>query len=420
MKKKLIQVKDFADKMDAIKRRVKNAFSEEGAEAAAAIRDLIDELENAEIEIDERELVARIEEVIRAFNGRLDEEIPANVAEEIANRIKAMENTMPVSDKLTPAVKNQVAAAILRAKGKEAVKDAVNGVLVKNGITGLTFNDTIDFAINDNWGDSDELFAALKKVNFSKFFYTAQDFNDPDVVAHGWDKTSETEKEIQALTVQGKTITTQYIYKRQQVAFEDLDDIEESGSTATFLRWLDEELDRQIINAIIAVMLGNTAVMLGNNADFTDITTIEPLVGTGVTDVFRTAVTVTDHTAVTFAEARAIADAVRTGIGAKWMVMTQAQLTAIAKFKYTSDSDDIFRSKDEVAAMLGVDRIYVTDKAIGVVCFVPSEYWVKEKNAMQVSYPKYEFNVMNYQRERNIGGAVHGLKSVAFGVGDMG
>ena len=409
MKKKLIQVKDFADKMDAIKRRVKNAFSEEGAEAAAAIRDLIDELENAEIEIDERELVARIEEVIRAFNGRLDEEIPANVAQEIANRIKAMENTMPVSDKLTPAVKNQVAAAILRAKGKEAVKDAVNGVLVKNGITGLTFNETIDFAINDNWGDSDELFAALKKVNFSKFFYTAQDFKDADVVAHGWDKSSETEKEIQQLTVQGKTITTQYIYKRQQIAFEDLDDIEESGSTATFLRWLDEELDRQIINAIIAVMLGNTS-------DFTDITTIEPLVGTGVTDVFRTAVTVTDATAITFTEARAIVDAVRTGIGAKWLVMTQAQLTALAKFKYASGGDDIFRSKEEVAAMLGVDRIYVTDKAIGVVCFVPSEYWVKEKNAMQVSYPKYEFNVMNYQRERNIGGAVHGLKSVAFGV----
>ena len=409
MKKKLIQVKDFADKMEAIKRRVKNAFSEEGAEAAAAIRDLIDELENAEIEIDERELASRIEEVIRAFNGRADEEIPANVAEEIANRIKAMENTMPVSDKLTPAVKNQVAAAILRAKGKEAVKDAVNAVLVKNGITGLTFNDTIDFAINDNWGDSDELFAALKKVNFSKFFYTAQDFNNSDVVAHGWVKTSETEKEIQQLTVQGKTITTQYIYKRQQIAFEDLDDIEESGSTATFLRWLDEELDRQIINAIIAVMLGDTT-------HFTDITTIEPLVGTGVTDVFRTAVTVANPAAITFTEARSIVDSVIAGRGAKWLVMTQAQLTALAKFKYASGGDDIFRSKEEVAAMLGVDRIYVTDKAIGVVCFIPEEYWVKEKAALQVSYPRYENNVMNYQRERNIGAAVHGLKSVAFGV----
>jgi len=409
MKKKLISVKDFADKMDAIKRKVKNAFSEEGAEAAAAIRDLIDELENAEIEIDERELASRVEEVIRAFNGRSDEEIPANVANALARKFAEMQKTMPVSDKLTPAIKNQVAAAVLRAKGREAVEDAVNGVLVKNGIEGLSFNDTIDFAINDNWGDSDELFAALKKVGFSKFFYTAQDFNDPDVVAHGWDKTSETEKEIQQLTVQGKKIETDYIYKRQQIAFSDLDDIEESGNTATFLRWLDDELDRQIVNAIVAVILGNTT-------DFTDIVTFETLQGTGVTDVFRTAVTVTDATAITFAEARSIADAVIAGRGAKWMVMSQTQLTALAKFKYASGGDDIFRSKEEVAAMLGVERIYVTDKAVGVVCFIPAEYWIKEKASMQVSYPKYENNVMNYQRERNIGGAIHGLKSVAFGV----
>lgn len=411
MKKKLISVKDFADKMDAIKRKVKNAFSEEGAEAAAAIRDLIDELENAEIEIDERELASRIEEVIRAYNGRADEEVPANVANALAKKFAEMQKTMPVSNQLTPAIKNQVAAAILRSKGREAVTDAVNAVLVKNGIEGLTFNDTIDFAINDKWGDSDELFAALKKVNFSKFFYTEQDFNDADVKAHGWTKTSENEKLIQQLTVNGKKIDTQYIYKRQQIAFEDLDDIEESGNTATFLRWLDEELDRQIVNAIVAVMLGNTT-------DFTDITTIESLRGTGVTDVFRTAVTVTNPAAITFAEARAIVDAVIAGRGAKWLVMSQAQLTALAKFKYASGGDDIFRSNEEVAAMLGVERIYVTDKATGVVCFIPSEYWVKEKASLQVSYPKYEYNVMNYQRERNIGGAIHGLKSVAFSVGE--
>lgn len=411
MKKKLIQVKDFADKMNEIKRKVKNAFSEEGAEAAAAIRDLIDELENSEIEIDEKELASRIEEVIRSFNGRADEEVPANVANALAKKFAELQNTMPVSDKLTPAIKNQVAAAVLRAKGREAVTDAVNAVLVKNGITGLSFNDTIDFAVNDKWGDSDELFAALKKVNFSKFFYTAQDFNDADVVAHGWDKTSENEKLIQQLTVNGKRIDTQYIYKRQQIAFEDLDDIEESGNTATFLRWLDEELDRQIVNAIISVMLGNTT-------NLTDITTIEPLVGTGVTDVFRTAVTVADATAITFTEARAIVDAVVAGRGAKWLVMSQAQLTALAKFKYASGGDDIFRSKEEVAAMLGVERIYVTDKATTVVCFIPSEYWFKEKASLQVSYPRYENNVMNYQRERNCGGAVHGLKSVAFPVSE--
>ena len=412
MKKQLVTVKDFTtlqSKIANAKKQIKNELTEDAAELRRSLLELLDELDNAQIEIDEKELASRVREMIDAYNREDSNEVPAAVANAIAAKFKALQDSMPKSDKMTPAIKNQVAAAILRSKGREAVEDAVNAVMVKNGITGLTFNDVIDFAIADNWGDSDELFAALKKVRFSKFFYTAQDFNDPDVVAHGWDKTSESEKIIQQLTVNGKKIETDYIYKRQQFAFVDLDEIEESGETATFLRWVEEELDRQIVNSIVAVILGNTT-------DFTDITTFESLLGTGVTDVFRTAVIVTDATAITFTEARAIADAVRTGIGAKWMVMSQAQLTSLAKFKYASGGDDIFRSKEDVAAMLGVDRIYVTDKATALVCFVPSEYWWKEKKALQVVYPKYENNVMNYQRERNAGGAIHGLKTVAFGV----
>ena len=409
MKKRIVNVKDFEALQTRIrnaKKQIKNELTEDAAELKASLVAMLDELENAEVEIDEAELASRIREAIDAYNRDDKSEVPAAVANALAEKFKALQNRMPKSEKLTPAIKNQVAAAILRAHNREAVQNAVNAVMVKNGITGLSFNETIDFAINDKWGTSDELFNALRKVPFSKFFYTTQDFNNANVVAHGWDKTSETEKEIQQLTVTGKTIATQYIYKRQQIAFEDLDNLEESGGTATFLRWINEELDRQIVNAIVAVMLGNTT-------DFTDITSIEPLIG--ATDAFRTAVTVTDAADVTFAEARSIADAVATGRGAKWMVMNQAQLTALSAFVYASGGDTIYRSKEEVAAMLGVDRIYVTDKVSAVICLVPDEYWVKEKAAMQVSYPKYEMNAMNYQRERNIGAAVHGLKTVAYG-----
>ena len=409
MKKRIVNVKDFEalqGKIRNAKKQIKNELTEDAAELKASLVAMLDELENAEVEIDEAELASRIREAIDAYNRDEKSEVPAAVANALAEKFKALQNSMPKSEKMTAAVKNQVAAAILRAQNRESIQNAVDAVMVKNGISGLTFNETIDFAVNDKWGTSDELFNALRKVPFSKFFYTTQDFNNANVVAHGWDKTSETEKEIQQLTVTGKTIATQYIYKRQQIAFEDLDNLEESGGTATFLRWINEELDRQIVNAIVAVMLGNTT-------DFTDITSIEPLIG--ATDAFRTAVTVTDAADVTFAEARSIADAVATGRGAKWMVMNQAQLTALSAFVYASGGDTIYRSKEEVAAMLGVDRIYVTDKVATVICFVPDEYWVKEKAAMQVSYPKYEMNAMNYQRERNIGAAVHGLKTVAYG-----
>ena len=47
------------------------------------------------------------------------------------------------------------------------------------------------------------------------------------------------------------------------------------------------------------------------------------------------------------------------------------------------------------------------------IVMLPDGYWYNEKNAISVAYPKYEENVMNYQKERNIGGAIHDLFSTA-------
>ena len=412
MNKKLVNLKDFAalqDKIAKAKKQIKNELTEDAAELRRSLLEMLDELANADVEIDEAELASRVREMIDAYNRDSANEVPAAVANAISAKFKALQDSMPKSEKLTAKIKNEISAAILKARGKEEIENAVNAVLVKNGISGLSFEETVDYAISDGWGTSNELFAALKKAPFTKFFYTAQDFSDSDVVAHGWSKSSENEKEVQALSVSGKTISTQYIYKRQQVALEDLDDIRRVGNETTFLRWLNDELDRQIVNAIIAVMLGDAT-------HFTDITTIEALKGAGSTDAFRTVVTVTDDSELTMSEARSVCDSVSNPYGkAKWAVMTQAQLTALAKYDYYSGGDTMYHTTEEVARMLGVDRIYVTDKADTLYCFLPDGYWFVEKNAMSVTYPTYEFNVVNYQKERNCGAGIHDLKSVAFG-----
>lgn len=412
MKKKLITVKDFAEKMEVSKRKVKNAFSEEGAEAAAAIRDLIDELENAEIEIDERELASRIEEVIRAFNGRADEEVPANVANALAAKFAEMQSAMPVSDKLTPAIKNQVSAAILKARGKDEIENAVQAVLLKNGISGLEFNEAVDYAISEGWGENNRLFNALRKTPFAKFFYSEQDVIDTGVQAHGWAKTSNAAKIVQTVNALKKSIQTQYIYKRQQVALEDLDDMREDNGETTFLRWLNEELDRQIINTIVAVMTG--ALVPGST---TDITTIEPLMGSGTDDAFRSAVTVAaaDVASLTIVDMRKVSDAVPNPYGkSKWMLINQETLTSISKFTFADGGTPTFHTLDTLKGLLGVDEVYVTSLAATPIVFLPDGYWVKEKNAISVVYPMWDYNVMNYQKERNLGSAVHDLKSVAF------
>ncbi|MBR5440931.1 MAG: hypothetical protein IKV37_05185, partial [Prevotella sp.] len=352
MKKNLIYVKDAAKRQEtfrALKKKISDAFSEEGQAAADAIRALIDEIEGSEQEIDRDELERLIMETMRKFNKSEDEEIPAAVANAIAKKIVEVQNRMPVSDKLTPKIKNEISAAILKARGKSEVEKVVNDVLVKNGISGLSFEDTVDYAITENWGESNALFNALRKTPFSKFFYSAQDKTDADVIAHGWDKTSQTEKEIQAVVANGKSISTQYIYKRQQIAQEDLDDMREMGGETNFLRWLNDELDRQIVNTIVGILLG--AVQSN------DITTIEALMGAGTSDAFRTAVanSATAVTDLTIVDIRKLADAVSNPYGkSKWLVIDQTTLTQISAFIYASGGDTTYHRIDDLKGMLGV------------------------------------------------------------------
>lgn len=412
MKKKIVTVKDFTTmqaKIQAAKKSIKNELTEDAAELRRSLLDMLDELENAEVEVDESALADKVRELIEAYNSDEKSEVPAAVANAIAAKVKALQNTMPVSDKLTPAIKNQVAAAILRATGgKDDVKNAVEAVMVRNGITGLEFDDVVDFAIADNWGESNRLFNALHKTPITKFFYTAQDVTDSGVTAHGWAKTSETEKIVQAITALKKHIDRQFIYKVQEVANEDMAEIRKSGTEATFLRWLNEELDRQIVNTIVSVMLGTY--------QGSDITTIEALMGTGVSDAFRTAVAMNgDSIAIT--DIRALSDAVPNPYGkAKWLVISQADLTAISAFVFAEGGSTTYHAIDTLKGMLGVDEIYVTSLTTTPIVFLPDGYWFSEltNEAISVSYPNWKNNIMAFQKERYAGAAVHDLKSVAF------
>lgn len=414
MKKKLITVKDFTAlqaKIAKARKAIANELTEDAAELRRSLIDMLDELDKFVGEndtIDEEELARRVREFIEAYNGDEKNDVPAAVANAIATKFKALQNALPVSDKLTPAIKNQVAVAILNATGgKEGVKAAIDAVMVKNGITGLEFDDVVDFAIADNWGDSNRLFAALHKTPVTKFFYTAQDVTDSGVTAHGWAKTSDAEKISQQINVQKKHIDRQFIYKIQDVAMEDLAEIRKSGSETVFLRWLNEELDRQIVNTIVSVMLGSY--------QGSDITTVEALAGTGATDAFRTVVNMTGN-AVAITDIRALSDAVPNPYGkSKWLVINQDTLTTISEFVYASGGSTTYHAIDTLKGMLGVDEIYVTSLATTPIVFLPDGYWFSELTAEEISvvYPTWKSNIMSYQKERYAGAAVHDLKSVA-------
>ena len=413
MKKKFVALKDLAN-LEAIKRRVSNAFSEKGQEAADAIRALIDELEAAEVEVDEEALAEKIKEVLATAepNSKTEEAI----ANAIAKRMQAITNTAGAKT-LSAAVKNQISAAVLRSHGKEEVKNAVNAVLVKNDVTGLSFEDVVDYAIVENWGDLNPIFSKLHKTMYTKFYYNAQELRTAKLLAKQWDKTGESEKKIQELAATGKTITTRYIYKRQQIAQEDLDEIEKAGELANFLRFLNEELDRMIVNTIVmAILVGDTTNELEDR-----VTTFETIGDKTENDVFTT-VKNPAGASIVLKDLRGLCDAVKNpNAKDKVLVISTALLSQIAEFKYSGTGSIMYRSTEEIAKMLGVSQVIEcdlmdadgTEDGVFAICFLPDGYWYNEKNAIQVAYPKYEENVMNYQKERNIGGAIHDLYSSA-------
>lgn len=409
MKKKMVYLKEWIN-LTAIKRRVANAFSEKGQEAADAIRALIDELESAEVEVDETALAEKIQEVLA--NAEPNSKTEEAIANAIAKRMQAITNTAGAKE-LPVAVKNQVAAAVLRAANKEAVENAVNAVLVKNDVSGLTFEDVVDYAVVENWGNLNPIFAKLHKTFFTKFFYNSQDVKTASLLAKQWDKTGDLEKKIQEIAVTGKTISTRYIYKRQRAAQEDLDEIEKASGLTNFLRFINEELDRMIVNTIVlAITIGDTVNELADR-----VTTFETIGSKTESDVFTTVRTAAG-TIATLEEGRAAADAVKNPNNKEKIALIEPSvIREWSKFKYSGTGSVSFRSTDELAKELGVAAVYPMDIFTGTdvqaIFMLPDGYWYNEKKAISVAYPKYEENVMNYQKERNIGGAIHDLFSTA-------
>lgn len=406
----MVYLKEWIN-LTAIKRRVANAFSEKGQEAADAIRALIDELESAEVEVDETALAEKIQEVLA--NAEPNTKTEEAIANAIAKRMQAITDTVGAKN-LSAAVKNQISAAILRAASKEEVKNAVNAVLVKNDVTGLTFEDVVDYAVVESWGDLNPIFKQLHKTFFTKFFYNGQDVKTATLLAKQWDKSGDTEKKIQEIAVTGKQILTKYIYKRQRAAQEDLDEIEKAGGLTNFLRFINEELDRMIVNTIVmAILIGDNVNELADR-----VTTFETIGSKNESDLF-TKVLNPEGDTVTLKDFRRACDAVKNPNGKrKVAILSTSMLSQISEFKYSGTGTIMYRSTDEVAKQLGVDEVILCDlldpeEGIYGIVMLPDGYWYNEKNAISVAYPKYEENVMNYQKERNIGGAIHDLFSTA-------
>lgn len=355
------------------------------------------------------------------------DKVQAETSEAVADRIQKLRDelagakTKNVKDAFTPEVKKAIANAILDARfGVKNTLSAIEDICVKNGIevrkkndvSGLTYAEIIDYALELKQENNDEIFDALYKTNRSKFFYGELDPTNPNHIAKQWSKSSETQKAEQQLALEGKSITTAYIYKLQSLAHEDLDDAREAGQEAALLRDVRDELMRAVKGlAVRAIMVGDAY-----NPNGSQVSVFETIGNKTTADLFTAIVNPATANTVTLADVRATASKVKTA--RKWAVMTPELKLALATRLYAQGGTEFFFTDEELAAQLGVDRViekdFISDvTGLHVIVFDPSEYWVKEKNVIDTPFPEYRDNRQGYIYEINMGGAIHGLESTA-------
>lgn len=413
MKKKYL--KNLVAKM----RKVANSLSEDARAQWDEMVAAVEELDSDEDEHTITELNDRIAEI----EGKYAQQ------EEIANRIQAVRDELAgmvqgaknVKDKFTPEVRRAIANAIMNSRGVRNTLENIeavckqNGIEVrtkKNSISGLTFAEVIDYALQLKQENHDEVFDALYKTNRGKWFYGELDPTNPVNIAHQWTKSSETQKAEQELAVEGKTINTAYIYKLQCLANEDLDDAREAGEEARLLNDIREELVRAVKGlAVRAILVGDAY-----NANGSKVTVFETIGTKAATDLFTTVVNPAVANTITLADVRKTAAKVKTR--RKWAFMTEDLKLALATRIYAAGGTEFFFSDEELAAQLGVERVIAKDcignvEGLHVVVLDPDEYWVKEKNVIDTAFPEFRDNRQGYIYEINMGGAIHGLESTA-------
>lgn len=394
--------------------KIQNYLGEKGKGLVDELRAIFDEMEASDVEISDDELKSKIQEILKASDLFATAEQVAEVANKLA---KFTAESKGIANGISKEQKKAITNALMQpAKSFAEVKDRVMRVAVENDITGLTFGEIISYTIADKFGSQNEFFDKLRQVPFTKFFYTEADMATAGAIAKQWDKESEQAKAVQALEVEGKTITTKYIFKRQRVAEEDLDAVREDGSEAELLRFVTEELYRVVIATIVKTILVGDSTNVGADR----ITTFESVGTKTKSDVFTNVINPEEAGSIELGDVVRMVRSLHNPEGKEVaLFIDPAVLDAISRFKYAEGGSTDYRSIDDLKTKLGVDYIYKYDlhtlgsAQLHAVAIIPDEYWVKTRREKEVSWPQYDRNEVNWMYERNTGGGVHGIGSTA-------
>lgn len=393
---------------------IKNALTGDAKDFADAVLEAFQSFadDNAEHGIDE--LTEKVKEIESTFvsNSVVENKI-AEVRESIMQVVRGGAAGAKVENKISGKVVEQVANAILRSRSHSEAINAIEGVMTKNDITGLSYQQLVDYVLNIKQDDADEVFDALNVTPFAKWFYGELNESNAEQVAKQWDKSSQkgVTKDLQTLALQGKPIECKEVYKMQRIANSDLNAAEEAGQQAQLLASAVAELRKSVKAAAVRAMLIGDNVNSGNK----QITSFETIGTKKVTDAFTTVLN-PEGAEVTLVDLLRTVKEVKAD--RKWLFITSALEVQLRKMVYGTGGTATIIGLEDMAKMLGVERVInkeylANENGLHAVVLSPDEYRVKIRKTLEMPFPEYKENAMYLLYEMDMAGAIHGLKSTA-------
>lgn len=392
---------------------IKNALTGDAKDFADAVLAAFQSFADDEAEHGIDELTAKVEEIAGNFASK----------EEVANKIaEVRESIMQVvrggagantENKISGKVVEQVANAILRSRSHSEAINAIEGVMTKNDITGLSYQQLVDYVLNIKQDDADEVFDALSVTPFAKWFYGELNDSNAEQVAKQWDKASQkgVTKDLQTLALQGKSIECKEVYKMQRIANSDLNAAEEAGQQTQLLASAVAELRKSVKAAAVRAMLIGDKVNSGNK----QITSFETIGTKKATDAFTTVLN-PEGEEVTLVDLLRTVKEVKAD--RKWLFITSALEVQLRKMVYATGGTATIIGLEDMAKMLGVERVInkgylANETGLHAIVMSPDEYRVKIRKTVEIPFPEYKENAMYLLYEMDMAGAIHGIKSTA-------
>ena len=391
---------------------IKNALTGDAKDFADAVLAAFQSMQDDDQEHGVEELTAKVEEIAKTFVSKQDVENKiAEVRESILRMVRA--NGAGEQSKLTPEIAKQVANAILRSRSHAEAFAALDGVIAKNDLTGLSYQGLVDYTLNIKQGDADEVFDALSVTPFTKWFYGELDEKNAEQVAKQWDKSQQKgiTKDLQTLALNGKSIECKEVYKMQRIANSDLNAAEEAGQQVQLLASVSGELRKSIKAAAVRAILIGDKVNSGNK----QITSFETIGTKKATDVFTTVLN-PEGAEVTLVDLLRTVKEVKTE--RKWLFITSALEVKLRKMLYAAGGTATIIGLEDMAKMIGVERVINKDylaneEGLHAIVMSPDEYRVKIRKTNEVPFPEWKENAQYLLAEMDMAGAIHGIKSTA-------